>query len=287
MDHLAVGRQVLGVVISGIGQSGGSRILQGVAHQASSYGCPILLHGVDSFAHNDMHAVLRELLRYKVGGIVCAVSQEADNNRWIEDDLSYVDVPIVFVNAAPCRLPRHVVSFNNYQGARMATHYLLSKNYQRIAHVSGPLGWWEAAERKRGWQDEMASSGYEDVLRLHVEGDWSPASGRAALRRLLEENPDVDAVFAGNDHMALGVIQMAHELGLRIPEQLGLIGFDNLLESAFFDPPLTTIENDKVALGELAMQTLLCQVNPCDAHLALMEELSERQRPMLVVRSSC
>jgi len=120
---------------------------------------------------------------------------------------------------------------------------LLEQGLRRIGHISGPLDWWEARQRKQAWQDTLHKAGVTFTDKACAEGNWSSSSAEAAFIELLESYPGMEAVFVGNDQMALTVLQVAHRRGLRIPRDLAVIGFDNMAESAYFwprFPPSTT-----------------------------------------------
>jgi DNA-binding LacI/PurR family transcriptional regulator len=123
--------------------------------------------------------------------------------------------------------------------------------------VNGPLTWWVARERQAGWQEALQAAGLAACESLIVHGDWSAASGEVRLGELLDRCRDIDAVLAGNDQMALGVLCRAHRLGRRIPEDLAVVGFDNTPESAYFWPPLTTVHLRHVEIGRLAVEQLV------------------------------
>lgn len=113
-------------------------------------------------------------------------------------------------------------------------------------------------------------------------GNWSAESGEAGLRRLLEQRPDLDALFVGNDQMAIGALQAAHRLGRSIPQSLALVGFDNIPESRYFWPPLTTVHQGLFEIGRLALQAV---------HEAIESPTAEGERhlsvqPDLIVRES-
>jgi DNA-binding LacI/PurR family transcriptional regulator len=93
-----------------------------------------------------------------------------------------------------------------------------------------------------------------------VAGNWSSSSGESAYKKLIDQYPEMDAVFAANDQMALAVLNTAQQAGLRIPQDLAVIGFDDLAEAAYFNPPLTTIRQDLHQLGWLAVQKLLGKI---------------------------
>ena len=174
---------------------------------------------------------------------------------------------------------------NNRQGGRLATEHLLEQGYHRIGIITGPADWWEANEREAGWYEVMAQSKINDLDRLRVVGDWWAASGDVGLYTLYARSPKIDAVFASNDQMALGAMQAARRLGLKIPQDIAIVGFDDIPEAAYFYPSLTTIQQDVKALGALAVE----QMN----HLIQARERDEEFNPeiswvipRLVVRQS-
>jgi len=120
--------------------------------------------------------------------------------------------------------------------------------------VYATAGWWEADERKRGWRETLGAAGFPTSEQHCAQGDWSSASGEQAVTQLLESFPDMDAVFVANDQMALSVLREVCRRGIRIPEQLAVIGFDDIPESNYFYPSLTTISQDLHLLGEKAVQ---------------------------------
>jgi LacI family transcriptional regulator len=150
-----------------------------------------------------------------------------------------------------------VVSINNYLGGQLAMSHLLEQGYRHIGHISGPLDWWEARERKAAWNDSLKEADLEVKDDHWVEGNWSSASGSRTIEKLFKQYPEMDAVFVANDQMALGVMQYACRKGLRIPDALGVVGFDDIPESAFFWPPLTTVQQDQYNVGEVAVEEII------------------------------
>lgn len=136
------------------------------------------------------------------------------------------------------------------------TNHLLERGYQNIAHISGPLDWFEARERKRGWSQALLDAGRTVSDNRLLEGSWNTASGYDAFKILLKSFSEMDAVFVANDQMALAVLSGAWQHGLNVPEQLGVAGFDGIAESAYFIPSLTTIKQDFRGLGALAVRKI-------------------------------
>jgi len=146
------------------------------------------------------------------------------------------------------------VDFDQDVGARQAVGYLLDLGHQTVHHITGPPGSFSAASRLDAWRAVLAERGR--VLPAARPGDWSPGSGYRAMRQLLaEERPT--AVFAANDQMALGAYRAIIEAGLRIPQDLSVLGFDDIDEAEMFAPPLTTVRQDWGLLGRESLRVAL------------------------------
>jgi DNA-binding LacI/PurR family transcriptional regulator len=143
---------------------------------------------------------------------------------------------------------------DNRAGARLAVRHLQEQGYQNIGIITGPLDWWEAQERLAGWRETVGENG--DPQKLIYEGDWTVESGDCGFEALFNTNPKLDAIFVSNDQMSLGVIQAANRNGLNIPKDLGIVGFDNVAESKFYSPALTTVHQPARHLGGLAVARL-------------------------------
>jgi LacI family transcriptional regulator len=177
------------------------------------------------------------------------------------------------------------VATDNYQGAVMAMQHLLEKGRKRVGHISGPMSWWEAEERKRGWRETLEKAGLDAPEQFCTEGNWSSASGEQAFLQLLEAYPNMDSIFVANDQMALSVLRVAHRQGIQVPGQLAVIGFDNLPESAYFYPSLTTISQDLQLLGEEAVQRIVEMIQARQNNQSIPAQ-SRFIQPTLIVRES-
>jgi DNA-binding LacI/PurR family transcriptional regulator len=246
----------LGVVTSGLNYIGPSRTLSGIAASAEAAGYSLLLKELPGFESRQVSPIIQYFLAHHVEGIIWAVPEVGDNHAWIAPPSPGLELPIVFLTTA-ARPDTSSVSIDNYIGARLVVEHLLQQGYRRIAHIAGPLAWWEAQQRKAAWHDACSQAGLATQETHWLEGNWSSASGAAAFERLLQQFPELDAVFAANDQMALGVIQVAHQQGLRIPEALGIAGFDDIPEAAFFCPPITTVQQDHYRLATLAVEEII------------------------------
>jgi LacI family transcriptional regulator len=219
-----------------------------------------------------------------VDGIVWAVPQVGDNRRWVDEILADVPVPVVFLTMQ-ARAGVSTVSVDNYAGGVQATRHLLDQGCRHIGHISGPLDWWEARQRKQAWQETLEKAGMKVTDKQWIEGNWSSASGELAFEQLLQSYPEMNGLFAGNDQMALAILNHANRKGINIPQDLAVVGFDNFAESAYFWPPLTTINHNHHELGCRAVQEVVKQIEA--AH---RDEVVESQTVLLstelVVRNS-
>jgi LacI family transcriptional regulator len=171
-----------------------------------------------------------------------------------------------------------VVTIDQFAGAQLATQHLLDLGHETVWHVAGPRDWPEALLRIEGWRATLSAAGVRTPPMLH--GDWSPRSGFEAGRELAA-SPDVTAVFAANDQMALGVLHAFHRAGIKVPEQVSVVGFDDMPEAEYFSPALTTIRQDFDEVGRRGLQTLMSMIDDSGADVPEIPVT-----PRLVVRSS-
>ena len=275
----------LGVVTAGLNYLGPSRTLSGITAAAEEADYSLLLKELPRFDADNIVPIFHALSSRHVDGIIWAVPEVGENRNWIDKQSFDLKVPIVYLTMGPKEyLP--TVSVDNYLGGRMATSYLLEQGYRHVAHISGPMDWWEARQRMTAWKDTLAGAGMEVRDEHWAEGDWSSASGVQAIEKLCEHYPEMDAIFVGNDQMALGVIQFANQKRLKIPQDLGIVGFDNLPESAFFNPPLTTIEQKQYTVGKVAVEEMIRIIEAGWQGSISIEPKSVMLTPTLVVRQS-
>jgi DNA-binding LacI/PurR family transcriptional regulator len=275
----------LGVVTAGLKHIGPSRTLNGITSAAEEADYSLLLKELPRFDAEDVIPIFQDLLSRHVDGIIWAVPEVGENRNWVNQQSLDLKIPIVYLAMEP-KQDISTVSIDNYLGGRMAMAHLLEQGYRRIGHISGPLDWWEARERVAAWKDALHEAGLEAREAHCVEGNWSPASGGLAIEKLSEQYPDMDAVFVGNDQMALAVLQAACQQGLNIPQDLGVVGFDNIPESAFFFPPLTTVQQDQHAVGKVAVEETIAMIESGRQGSVPIGTKSIKLAPTLVVRQS-
>jgi LacI family transcriptional regulator len=246
----------LGVVTAGLTYIGPSRTLSGITRAAERAGYSLLLKELPSFVANNVNPIFQTLLSRHVDGIIWAVSEVGENLNWVNKTSLELNVPMVYLTMKS-RERICVVSIDNYLGGQLAMSHLIEQGYKNIGHISGPLDWWEARERKAAWRDGLKDANLEPKDEYWVEGNWSSSSGSQAIEKLFKQYPEMDAVFTANDQMALGVMQYACRNGVHVPNELGVVGFDDLPESEFFWPPLTSVQQDQYNVGEIAVEEII------------------------------
>jgi LacI family transcriptional regulator len=245
----------LGIVGYGLEYYGPSCTLSGIEQEASELGYTILLHLIRQPETNNVEELLRKMHSRYVDGIIWAVPEIGDNRFWLKSKTYRPSIPIVFLSMEP-QSDQFIVSVDNYSGGLMATRHLIAQGCQDIGLITGPLDWWEARERKRGWQEALESVGLFKEDSFVTEGNWSVISGELGLTQLLTRHPEIDGVFACNDRMALGALKAARQLERQVPGDLAIIGFDDTQDAAYYYPPLSTVRQDMVELGRRAVRRL-------------------------------
>jgi DNA-binding LacI/PurR family transcriptional regulator len=177
------------------------------------------------------------------------------------------------------------VGIDQRGGAAAATRHLLDLGHRTVHHLAGPRGWLDAEWRTEGWRATLAAA--ERPEPDTVAGDWSAGSGYRAMRRMLAAHPDLTAVFAANDPMALGALRALDEAGRRVPEDVSVVGFDDVPEAEYFRPPLTTVRQLFTEAGRRAVEMLLDMLRPEDSGALLLPREPAPVVPTeLVVRRS-
>lgn len=276
----------LGVITAGLKYIGVSQTLNGITEQCEDSGYALLIKELPRFNTPDIVPVIESLISHHVEGIIFAAPEFNENVKIAQSQLPSFCPPILFLKSQAN--PNYTtISIDNYGGARKAVEYLLSVGRRKIGLITGPLEWLEARQRKQGWEDALRNVGEQVSERHWSQGNWSSSSGEAASAELIQKYPEMDAVFASNDQMALGLMHYAHEHGIKLPDRLAVIGFDDITDAPYFTPALTTITHPLRELGILAVKTLLAQIDGTDMQphaqaITLQTELVIRQSTPLL-----
>ena len=193
------------------------------------------------------------------------------------------DLPVVVVDAAE-NLPFPVTAIDQRAGAQRAVRHLLGLGHETVWHLAGPADWVDAGCRQDAWREVLQSEGRP--VPEPIIGDWSARSGYEQ-GRLIARDPAVTAVFAANDAMALGLQRALWEAGRPVPDAVSVVGFDDVPESGYLVPPLSTVHQDFSEVGHRAVRLLLEQLDgPDEPEAAPTAPLRSLIEPKLVVRGS-
>jgi len=267
---LRTGRtHTLGLVAQTLATVGNSRMLQAVAESAASRGYALTVVTLGSDA--DISEAFDRLRDQGVDGAIVVNEATA-----LARDAAAAGLRLVVVDSPPDERFT-VIGTDHAAGARTATEHLLAAGHRAVHHLAGPAGSFAASERERGWREALAAGGI--AAPEIVRGDWSSASGRREAARMLASG-EVTAIFAANDQMALGALGAIADSGRNVPDDVAVVGFDDIADAAEFQPPLTTVRQDFDALGEQAVRSLVSRIEDgSDAVPALL-------LPALVIRAS-
>lgn len=275
----------IGVVAMASSYYGPSTTLVGIELMIRKLGYSLLLDFMHHPERDDVEHIISRLLSHQVDGIIWAIPEISSNRAWMHRKSARLPVPVICLSSQPgLQLP--VVAIDNHSGGHLATDHLLRQGYNRIGIITGPMDWWESRQRLAGWRGALEQAGRPANECQVVEGDWSAASGEAAIRKLWEQFPDVEAVFASNDQMALGVLQAAHRSGRKVPGDMAIVGFDNIPESRFFWPALTTVDQPLIDLGGRAVEMLTLEIESENTSPRGIQAEANLLQPKLVVRDS-
>ena len=253
---LVTGRsQTIGVVAQSSTLFGPASLLAAFTVAAGEAGFAVSVASVRDLDRASFREAVERHLDQRVAGVV--VIAPVDSASAAVETVPH-DVPLVLVDGDPS-LPRPHVTVDQAVGARLATQHLLDSGHSTVWHVCGPQEWYDSRGRIRGWREALIAAGAE-VPPL-VQADWSVASGyRAGL--VLARMPEVTAVVAAHDHLALGMLRALHERGRAVPDDVSVVGFDDVPESAYFIPPLTTVRPDFDAVARTSLRLVLERLGP-------------------------
>lgn len=265
--------QTIGVLGSELPQYGPANTLLGVQQAAREAGYFVSIAALKDAGPESLGDAVHHFMDQGVDGIVALVPH-AETLQAL--DALKLDLPVVVVGSSgEGRFSGAMV--DQKLGARLAVAHLIDQGHTRIGHIAGPQDWTDGAVRAEGWREALGEAGLP--ADLFIEGDWSAGSGYSIGKKLAIKRSST-AIFVGNDQMALGLLRAFGEAGVRVPQDVSVVGFDDQPEAGYFTPPLTTIRQDFEELGRRCM----------DLMLGLLEDGSGTSttvvEPKIVVRES-
>ncbi|WP_146082414.1 LacI family DNA-binding transcriptional regulator [Rathayibacter sp. AY1C5] len=240
----------IGVIMFTLSSFGNMRTLDAIAIAAADAGYSITLIPVSHPTQGEVSVAFHRLSEEAVDGVIIIVEAHLLDEA---DIVLPPDLPVVVVDSAGGeKYP--VVDTDQMSGARQAVEHLLGLGHRTVHHIAGPDRSYSAERRHEAWESTLIERG-APVPEVLV-GDWSTDSGYRLGKRLAAD-PEVTAIFAANDQMALGVLRALHEAGRAVPGEVSVAGFDDMQESASFWPPLTTVRQFFGDTGRRSVDILL------------------------------
>jgi len=248
----------IGIIVPEFMNSFFPTVIIGAQEIASEAGYTVMICQSQESVHTEI-ANTRALLASRVDGVLISMTRETE-----EFDHFRVfgrhGIPIVFFNRVCETIDASRVYVNDYEGAFSAVEHLIEKGYRRIAHIGGPPNLRLSQNRLNGYRDALRRHGLAVLEELIVPYDLQPENARLSAAQLFDLPERPDAIFCLNDPAAIQVLLYARERGIRVPTQLGLVGFSDDPISSIIDPQLTTVRQPVGEMGRIAMQMLLEQV---------------------------
>jgi DNA-binding LacI/PurR family transcriptional regulator len=261
----------IGVVADSVVEFGPSSTLRAIEDAAHDRGYTVSSIAVSADRAITAHDAVVNLMAIGIDAL-CLITPRTSSIDLLREVSS--GIPTLVVKAEP-EDDYFTVSVDQSSGAVLAAQHLIDLGHRDMLHIAGPLDWLDARSRERAWREHLARAGL--TARETVVGDWTADFGYAFGQTV---DPTFTAVFAANDQMALGLIHAFSERGISVPNDVSIVGFDDVREAKHFLPPLTTVRQDFRALGSLSVATLLAELEGDDIPRRTLLD------PELIVRAS-
>lgn len=236
-----------------------THVIQGIVQTAAAHGYEVVIHPCEPDEDSAQRSLQALVTRGGTDGLILLPPFGSKNPFNLQ--LHESGLPMASIEPSDPNLPWPAATITNVQGAREMTAYLLSLGHSRIGFILGAADYSGSWERLDGFKAALEDAGIPVQDDLVVQGDYHFESGLAQGRALLAATPRPTAIFASNDEMAAGVIQAAGEMGLRVPEDLSVVGFDDSTLACRLTPPLTTIRQPTVELASRVTEALIHRIN--------------------------
>ncbi|WP_018152389.1 LacI family DNA-binding transcriptional regulator [Leeia oryzae] len=245
--------RTLGMMIPSNSNPYFAEIIRGVESQCFNAGYNLVLCNSDNDPDKQA-SHLRVLAERRIDGLILVASGAESA---LASQLEALNLPLVLVDRNIAGLDCDLVQVDHAAGSKMATEHLISLGHRNIACISGPAGLSPSSERRAGWKQALADASIARREGDVARGDFTSRGGFLAMQTLLARKDPPTAVFVCNDVMAIGAISAIHHAGLRVPDDISIVGFDDIELAAYTIPPLTTIAQPKAAIGTGTAELLL------------------------------
>lgn len=273
----------LGVLLPNSANPFFAQVLLGIEAASFEYGYSVILGNANDDSEREI-SHLGVLASKQIDGVLLiSTGAYADALEL----LARYDMPTILVDRSPGERPLDAIMVDNIGGGALATEYLIGLGHRRIGCVAGQMSLMPSADRVTGYRQALRNAGLPINEALIIPGNFTHEGGYLATQRLLQESAAsseerVTALFACNDLMAVGAIRACHEAGLRVPQDISIIGFDDIQLASYVVPPLTTIMQPAERLGRTAVEILVARL---DTRTAPIQR--QQLEVALIERQSC
>jgi DNA-binding LacI/PurR family transcriptional regulator len=268
--------QTLAVITFGMDYYGPAQMVTNIEYAAKAAGYDLIFANVSELHIDHIRAAMERLERWQVDGMILITP--VPGIHYEEVGKGHSNIPVVLVDAPFGSTTPSVVIDQGY-GGRLVTQHLLDLGHRAFCEISGPLDWSGAAVRHQNWLQTLQAAGCKPGQ--SIEGDWTAIGGYHAACKLLDGGTPFTGLVVGNDQMAMGALRALHERSLRVPEDVSVVGFDDIPEACCFEPALTTVRQDFNMLSRQSIAYLVEHIKHPD--------MPAEQRviyPELIVRAS-
>jgi LacI family transcriptional regulator, galactose operon repressor len=250
---------VIGVIVPEIMHDFFASAISGIEEVAYHSGYTIIVsQSNESFYREILNT--NSLLQQRVAGLIVSISQTTKNGKHFQSVLER-GIPLVFFDRSCKDISVDKVIIDDFKGAFDAVKFLIDKGYKRIAHIGGPVNLEICMLRLSGYQAALEKSRIKVEKDLIFHGDLHESHGYKTVDYMLKKNKMPDAIFAANDPIAVGAYQRLKEAGLKIPDNIGIVGFSNNKITGLLDPGLTTVNQPAFDMGKKAAEILINKIN--------------------------
>ncbi|MGE5499591.1 MAG: substrate-binding domain-containing protein, partial [Syntrophothermus sp.] len=222
------------------------------------------------------------LIAHRVAGVIVSISQSTPNGDHFKE-LIKSGIPLVFFDRICPDINASKIIIDDKKSAFIAVEHLIKRGYKRIAHFAGPKDLAICINRMAGYREALEANGLKTDNKLICYGGLHEQDGYNSMDLLLKSKIKIDAVFAINDPVAIGAFQRIKEAGLRIPRDIGIVGFSNNNITTLVDPPLTTVNQPSLEMGRRAAEILISIIDNKNKDLKPVTEILDAD---LIIRRS-
>lgn len=246
----------LAMTTFGLNNYGPAQMVINIEQASRAAGYDLILANVNDTELTSLHTAINHIRRWEVDGLLLITPIVGTNYAALQALCGSTPVMLIGI-ASGLDVPSVVI--DQQEGTRQLTQHLIDLGHREICAITGPQQWFDGLTRHESWLRTIRTAGLTPGM--FIEGDWTAGSGYNAVHQLMRCDARFTALVAGNDQMAVGAIHALREYGRRVPDDVSVVGFDDIPEAAYFSPPLTTVRQEFDALGKHGIDSLIELIN--------------------------